>query len=475
MQYQGSVSVAGNNSDAEIAAIAKEAYIYAYALIVHYCFFHAQSVDEASPIYVGFNKFFIFRQQGSPDYFNKVPWVNTDTAYTVITLDLRTEPYVLRVPPLEKHRYYMVQFYDFYTHTPYIRSTANFGNGGKTFLFAGPEWSGEVPPGIDEVIRSETQFGGLFLRILLESGDTYEDVFKLYETWGFQPLSEFLGVDPPKPAPPIEFPLPTWNPKVDPFFEAKSTEFIPYLNFMMGFCPIHPSERDLFERFARIGIAPGRDFKESQRYVDAMDPSVRATINAAIDEVYPQIDQRVASMGTYRNGWMLPLENKRGFRERLAGSHQALLNRAALARWATWLPDGASVTYVVGNFDDHGAQLDGSLHNYRIHFPEAPPCKGFWSLTVYDAYGRVLVPHASGRYALRDRSPGPIYNPDGSLTLYLQHDAPVESVLRNWLPVPKIPFKVVLRLHCPPQAVIDARYQYPPIQMSKGKVKPDSL
>jgi hypothetical protein len=37
---------------------------------------------------------------------------NSDTPYSLLWLDLRTEPFVLSVPAVEKKRYYALQFTD---------------------------------------------------------------------------------------------------------------------------------------------------------------------------------------------------------------------------------------------------------------------------------------------------------------------------------------------------------------------------
>ena len=96
---------------------------------------------------------------------------NSDTPYSMLGLDLRAEPIVLTVPPIEKDRYFSVQLIDAYTFNfDYIGSRAT-GNDGGSFLIAGPGWKGETPKGVKKVIRSETELVlGRLSHAALQSG-----------------------------------------------------------------------------------------------------------------------------------------------------------------------------------------------------------------------------------------------------------------------------------------------------------------
>jgi hypothetical protein len=96
------------------------------------------------------------------------------------------------------------------------------------------------------------------------------NVVAIQRQYRLQPLSEFLAASPPPPAPQLAFP--TWDEK-----RAMGPEFISYLNFMLQFASTVPSERKIMERFARIGIGPGKPFDAS-----SLDPKMRAAIEAGI-------------------------------------------------------------------------------------------------------------------------------------------------------------------------------------------------
>ena len=83
---------------------------------------------------------------------------NSDTPYSMLSLDLRAEPYVLSVPAVEKDRYYSVQLCDGNTFNyGYIGSRAT-GNEPGDYLVVGPDWKGEAPAGIKKTFQSSTQF-----------------------------------------------------------------------------------------------------------------------------------------------------------------------------------------------------------------------------------------------------------------------------------------------------------------------------
>lgn len=104
---------------------------------------------------------------------------NSDTPYSWLGLDLRAEPIVLTVPPIEKDRYFSVQLMDAYTFNfDYIGSRTT-GNDGGSFLVAGPGWKGETPKGVKDVFRSDTEFALAVYRTQLFSPDDIDNVKKV--------------------------------------------------------------------------------------------------------------------------------------------------------------------------------------------------------------------------------------------------------------------------------------------------------
>ena len=102
-------------SPAEARVIAKDAYIYGFPIVDNYRIQHTYWVDRANPEYKGpWNQIWNAARLFSPaDKAIQTP--NSDTLYSFVGADLRSEPLVLTVPAMEKERYFSVQLIDYYT------------------------------------------------------------------------------------------------------------------------------------------------------------------------------------------------------------------------------------------------------------------------------------------------------------------------------------------------------------------------
>ncbi|MEQ9561588.1 MAG: DUF1254 domain-containing protein, partial [Woeseiaceae bacterium] len=217
---------------AEARAIAKEAYIYGYPLVDSYRIQYAYFVDKNDNSYKApWNQIKNIPEVYTPaDTAIQTP--NSDTPYSFVGLDLRAEPIVITVPAIEKNRYYSIQFIDAYTFNfAYVGSRAT-GNDAGSFLIAGPNWKGEKPAGIKEVIRSETDFDMVLFRTQLFNPADLDNVKKIQAQYKVQPLSAFLGKPAPAAAPAVD-----WMKPLTQEEEKTSLEFFNVLNFVLGYSP----------------------------------------------------------------------------------------------------------------------------------------------------------------------------------------------------------------------------------------------
>jgi hypothetical protein len=260
----------------EARQIAKEAYIYANPVVDSYRILYSYFVDENNPDYKApWNQIkHIPRVYTHADRAVQTP--NSDTPYSWLALDLRREPMVLSVPQLEKARYFSIEMFDLYSHNiDYIGSRAT-GNDGGHFLIAGPNWGGETPAGISNVIRTETELVLAVYRTQLFNPDDLETVKAIQANYGVQPLSAFLGQPAPAAAPEIDFIEPLTREEI-----KASPKIFEHLNFVLQFCPTHPSEHELMARFAKLNIGAGKDFNW-----EAFSPEIQAAVQAGIGDAW---------------------------------------------------------------------------------------------------------------------------------------------------------------------------------------------
>ncbi|TDJ68549.1 MAG: DUF1254 domain-containing protein [Proteobacteria bacterium] len=433
----------------EARAIAKEAYIFGYPMVDGYRIMYSYFVDRGSSEFKApWNEIRNIPRVFTPDD-TAVQTPNTDTPYSFIGLDLRAEPIVLTVPPIEKDRYFSIQLIDLYTHNfDYIGSRAT-GNDGGSFLIAGPAWQGETPKGVKKVIRSETELLLAVYRTQLIDPSDLDTVKKVQAGYQAQPLSAFLGQPAPKAAPAIEFIEPPTKDEL-----RTSPEIFHVLNFLLEFCPTHPSEEELMARFATIGIGAGKAFDASK-----LSPELRQAIEGGITDAWAAdfagLAKRV-NAGEVTSGDVL------GSREDLKNNYLHRMGGAVFGIWGNSLQEAM---YPVYSLDADGQELDGS-NRYTLRFApgQLPPVNAFWSLTMYEMPASLLVANPLNRYLLNSTMlPDFKRDTDGGITFYIQHESPGADKEANWLPAPKGPMIVFMRLYWPKTEAIDGTWTQPPM------------
>ena len=261
-------------------AIAKEAYIYGFPMVDNYRVQYAYFVNKEDPEYKGgWNEIHNTARVYTPED-TAIQTPNSDTPYSAVGADLRAEPLVLTVPPIEQDRYYSLQFVDGYTYNFGYVGSRTTGNGGGKYLLAGPNWKGDKPEGINEVIRSDTELAFVLYRTQLFGPSDLDSVKKIQAGYLVQPLSVYLNQPPPTPAAPIDFAPPLTSDQ-----EKTSPQFFEILNFALRFAPVLPSEKDLRARFQTIGIGPHGDFD-----ADKLTPEMRSAIEGGMADAWAEFN-----------------------------------------------------------------------------------------------------------------------------------------------------------------------------------------
>lgn len=447
MVQSATLDTAGAVTPDEARRIAREAYVYGVPMVSIYGTLHAFSVDKGGREYKGpFNTVLNVARVFTPDDTAFVT-PNSDTPYTFMGPDLRAEPMVITVPPIEEGRYFVFQLMDLYTFNFDYIGTRATGNGGGDFLLVGPDWKGEAPSGLTKVIPCETEMVNVVGRTQLFDPGDLDNVKAIQAGYQLRPLSTYLGQPAPPPAPELN-----WVKPVPPAQLRTSLDFFNVLSFVLQLAPTHPSEIDLRARFAKIGILPGRSFDAA-----VLSPGIQDALKAGMADGQEEIDARRASLG--------------GKSDQLFGTRAFLKNDYVTRAVGTQVGIGANsreeALYPIYETDADGQPLDGAAANYSLRFAPGgfPPVEAFWSLTMYDKQTQLLVANPIDRYLINSPMlPDLKLDPDGGLTIRIQRERPTGDAAANWLPAPNGPFMLAMRYYLPKPELLSGAWTSPPVQ-----------
>lgn len=283
-------------------------------MVDNYRIQHSYFVDKNTPQYKGdWNQTHSIARVFTPDD-TTIQTLNSDTPYTMLGADLRAEPLVLSVPPIDAGRYFSLQFVDGYTYDYAYVGSRTTGNGGGKYLLAGPNWTGDKPDGINEVIRSDTDFSLGIYRTQLFAPADIDNVKKIQAGYTVEPLSAFEQ-KPPVTAPPMDFVTP-----LTPDEQKTSPKFFQILNFVLKTAPVLPDETQLRDRFATIGIGPDGNFNP-----DTMSTETRQAVQDGMADAWAELntfkqDKLNTGQGTSGQLFGTHAELKDNYLYRMAGA-----------------------------------------------------------------------------------------------------------------------------------------------------------
>ncbi|MGZ3494820.1 MAG: DUF1254 domain-containing protein [Thermodesulfobacteriota bacterium] len=442
-----------NVTPAEARAIAKEAYIYGYPMVDAYRIQYDYFVNRQNPEFKApWNQIRNIPHVYTPED-KAIVSPNSDTPYSMVGMDLRTEPLVLTVPQIEKNRYFSIQLIDEYTFNfDYIGSRTT-GNDGGSFLIAGPNWKGKTPKGVKKVFHSETELGVAVYRTQLFNPGDLDNVIKVQSGYKVQPLSEFLGQAAPKSAPAIDFIKP-----LTPETQKTSPEFFNILSFILTFCPTNPSEKALMARFAKIGVGAGKNLDTSK-----LSPEMKTAIEQGMADAW-------AAFAEFKK---TKFDTGRVTSRDVFGTRQYLKNnylyRMAAGVIGLYGNSKQEAMYPFYGVDSNKQPLAGA-NSYTLRFApgKLPPVNAFWSLTMYEMPQSLLYANSLNRYLINSPMlPQLQRDADGGLTLIIQHASPGKEKEANWLPAPEGPFVMAMRLYWPKKEALDGKWTAPPLKRAQ--------
>lgn len=382
---------------------------------------------------------------------------NNDTLYSTAWVFADKEPMVISVPDIgtvpgtDKPRYFSLHIGAFDSDNIGYIGTRTTGNQAGHYAIIPKGWNGKLPDNVKQVGESPTPWFLIVGRTMVNGPDDVPAVAALMKQYKMRTLSDFIsGVDRRPPAPPIP-PAPHYLKEQTQLL----SQFWSIANAAMTENPPNAIDKRLVDAFAEIEVGPGRDLSK-------LSDGMRRGLERAALRGLPML--REVNKSDYEkkviNGWKYPPT----YYGR-AGAQGAFLTRAALqSLGGIIVHDPEEAVYVIGSRDAAGDRLDGSS-NYRITFPKGklPPAKSFWSVTLYDDTLN-LVENSIDRYSLGDRTPGLVFNDDGSMSFYIGYAPPKNGPQSNWLPAPKGQFFLVMRIYIPGQEVVEQRWEPPGIE-----------
>lgn len=436
----------------ERQAIAEEAFIYGFPMVMNYEVFHEYFIDKSAPGYKApINQLYNTARVYTPKDTTIVT-PNSDTPYSFVAMDLRAEPYVICNPEVEKSRYFSIQLIDMYTFNYGYAGSRTTGNGAACHMITGPNWKGEKPAGIDKIFRCETDFSIAAIRTQLFDSADIDNVKTIQAGYRGLTLSKFQSKAAPPAAPEIKWP------KIDK--QMGNADPFAYLNFVLQLAPpIGPAavEAPLRARFAQIGVEAGKPFS-----LNKLPPQQKAELETAIKSGLEKIKHKVTTLGSDENGWRVAT---RGFGDRQMYAGDWTM-RAAAAMAGIYGNDAVEALYPLLATDSEGKKPDTSRNRYTLTFPagQLPPANSFWSVTMYDGKTQLLIENPINRYLINSPMlPNLKKNPDGSLTIYIQKDSPSADREPNWLPAPNGPAYVVMRIYWPKEDALNGTWKPPAV------------
>lgn len=448
-EQTGREPVSGSNISEKLAHdLGVEGYIYGYPLVLMDATRQVgtnvpNAGENAAPI----NQ--LGQKRSFPDdTFTTVVSPNADTLYSFAFLDLSKEPMVLSVPEMG-NRYYLMEMLDAWTNVFASPGTRTTGSRKADFAIVGPQWSGTLPAGVQE-IKSPTNLVWIIGRTQTNGQSDYSAVHTIQDKYKLTPLSAWGKAYTPPDNVAVTTTVDMKTPPVEQIFKMDAATFFGRLNALMRDNPPLPADAEAIKRFAGVGIGPGRTFD-----LKGLDPAVAKGVEASVGDAQAKIiGEAKKPHGKTINGWE--------FMDNLGNYGTDYLWRAvvALVGLGANLPEDA--VYPRATKDADGRPFNGA-NQYEIRFAtgQLPPVAAFWSITMYNSK-QFFEKNPINRYAIGDRDKLN-FNSDGSLSLYLQNESPGKDKESNWLPAPKDSFNLFMRLYWPKKEILASNWKPPAV------------
>ena len=228
----------------------------------------------------------------------------------------------------------------------------------------------------------------------------------------------------------------------------KAPDFFTYGMRLLALQPPHLTDWALVEQMRRIGLVANAEF-------GALDAAVRSTLEGAPEAGQQAMQEAIPRMANIVNGWQININS-------IGVYGNFYMKRAVVAMLGLGSNAAEDGTYPILLADADGNAVSGD-NDHMMHF-DATNCRRSVRSGRYAVRpGRYQVANEINRFALGDRDPLH-YNGDGSLDLYVQNQNPGADKQANWLPAPRAPFGLCMRLYLPTARVLHGEWAPPSLR-----------
>jgi hypothetical protein len=434
-------------------AIGVEAYLYLYPLVT--MDLTRRQLTNGGPsasVYQAPANAFANVPTYPPADMKAVVRPNFDTLYSSAWLDLTKEPAIVSAPDTHGH-HYLLPMLDMWTDVFASPGWRTNGTAAGDFLVAPVGWTGSVPDGVTR-IDAPTPYVWIIGRIKTDGPPDYDAVHTIQAGLKITPLSQWG-----KPPQPVEAILdPSVDMKTPPKLQVDAmpaAKYFAYAADILKLQPPHLTDEPIIARMKRIGFEPGKSFD-----LASADPAVRKALEIAPEDARALMGWKFKTLARVVNGWSMNTDTMGVY-----GNYY--LKRAIVSQFRLGANVPEDAIYPANLGDAAGQPLTG-MNRYSIHFEKGatPPVEAFWSITLYDQQG-YQVANSLNRFAVSSWMPLK-YNPDGSVDIYFQNESPGSEREANWLPAPKGPFTLTMRLYAPKSEALTGKWGPPPVTSDEG-------
>ena len=384
--------------------------------------------------------------------FTSVPCPNRDVVYGFGLMDLASSPVVVQVPNFSKDQFWLYQVGDHRTD-----SFAELGSLYQTragfYLIVGPDWSGDVPEGVERVFRSPTNLAYILPRVLVTQATKEDTTLKSHISQiAAYPLAKYTGRWKVH-----DWTKRKWYPAIGETSQkrcklVRPATFFDDLSAVLESVPPLAGEEELYKIAQRI-VAKS---EANPRVAEALR-KIAEEIEES--EIVPFFD--FTNVGSPLPGYWTSVGNGAAF-------GVDYRTRTAVVKSNIFVNKADEAKYFYLEHAKDGRPLRGD-RNYEITFAadELPPHKGLWSLTLYNQDHR-LFSNPWQRHSIGSIESHLLqWNEDGSLTIFIR-SKPTDIKQENWLPSPSGHFVLYLRVYAPSKSVVDGDWN-PPAARESGE------